>query len=138
MKIRAGARRATAALMIGCLMLPQALWAQNAVDESPNEFAMVGDLVVARPIGLVMTVGGAVVWLVSLPFTLMAGHASEAAETLMLGPAEATFVRCLGCRNPGYTGRDTAQTERNEEKARAEEQAALDEEQPYVGPSDFP
>jgi hypothetical protein len=51
MKIRAGARRATAALMIGCLMLPQALWAQNAVDESPNEFAMVGDLVVARPIG---------------------------------------------------------------------------------------
>ena len=95
--------------MIGCLMLPQALWAQNAVDESPNEFAMVGDLVVARPIGLVMTVGGVVVWLVSLPFTLMAGHASEAAETLMLGPAEATFVRCLGCRNPGYTGRDTAQ-----------------------------
>lgn len=138
MKIRAGARRATAALMIGCLMLPQALWAQNAVDESPNEFAMVGDLVVARPIGLVMTVGGAVVWLVSLPFTLMAGHASEAAETLMLGPAEATFVRCLGCRNPGYTGRDTEQTERNEEKARAEEQAALDEEHPYVGPSDFP
>jgi hypothetical protein len=100
--------------MIGCLMLPQALWAQNAVDESP------------------------VVWLVSLPFTLMAGHASEAAETLMLGPAEATFVRCLGCRNPGYTGRDTEQTERNEEKARAEEQAALDEEHPYVGPSDFP
>lgn len=138
MKIRAGARRATAALMIGCLMLPQALWAQNAVDESPNEFAMVGDLVVARPIGLVMTVGGVVVWLVSLPFTLMAGHASEAAETLMLGPAEATFVRCLGCRNPGYTGRDTAQTERNEEKARAEEQVALDEEHPYVGPSDFP
>jgi hypothetical protein len=56
----------------------------------------------------------------------------------MLGPAEATFVRCLGCRNPGYTGRDTEQTERNEEKARAEEQAALDEEHPYVGPSDFP
>jgi hypothetical protein len=123
--------------MIGCLMLPQALWAQNAVDESPNEFAMVGDLLVARPIGVVMTVGGVVVWLVSLPFTLMAGHASEAAETLMLGPAQATFVRCLGCRNPGYTGRDTDQTKRNEEKVAQQEEAALDAEHPRVE-SDFP
>jgi hypothetical protein len=118
--------------------MPQALWAQQAVDDSPNEFAMVGDLLVARPIGAVMTVGGAAVWLVSLPFTLMAGHASEAAETLMLGPAQATFYRCLGCRNVGYTGKDSAQKERNEEKARAEEQAELDEKYPYVGPSDFP
>lgn len=137
MKIISGARRATVALMIGCLMLPQALWAQNAVDESPNEFAMVGDLLVARPIGVVMTVGGVVVWLVSLPFTLMAGHASEAAETLMLGPAQATFVRCLGCRNPGYTGRDTDQSERNEEKVAQQEEAALDAEHPRVE-SDFP
>ena len=137
MKIISGARRATVALMIGCLMLPQVLWAQNAVDESPNEFAMVGDLLVARPIGVVMTVGGVAVWLVSLPFTLMAGHASEAAETLMLGPAQATFVRCLGCRNPGYTGRDTDQSERNEEKVAQQEEAALDAEHPRVE-SDFP
>ena len=109
MKIKVGARRITTALMIGCLILPQALWAQKAVDETPNEFAMVGDLFVARPIGVVMTVGGVAVWLVSLPFTLLSGHASEAAETLMLGPAEATFMRCLGCRNPGYTGKDIAQ-----------------------------
>ena len=137
MKIISCARRATVALMIGCLMLPQALWAQNAVDESPNEFAMVGDLLVARPIGVVMTVGGVAVWLVSLPFTLMAGHASEAAETLMLGPAQATFVRCLGCRNPGYTGRDTDQSERNEEKVAQQEEVALDAEHPRVE-SDFP
>ena len=138
MRIKPGARRATTALMIACLMLPQALWAQNAVDESPNEFAMVGDLVVARPIGAVMTIGGAAVWLVSLPFTLMAGHASEAAETLMLGPAQATFYRCLGCRNVGYTSKDVEQKDRDEEKARAEEEAALEEKHPYVGPSDFP
>jgi hypothetical protein len=138
MKINARAKRATAALMMGCLFMPQALWAQQAVDDSPNEFAMVGDLIVARPIGAVMTVGGAAVWLVSLPFTLMAGHASEAAETLMLGPAQATFYRCLGCRNVGYTGKDKDQKERNEEAARAAEQAELDEKYPYVGPSDFP
>ena len=106
MTIRTRARRALVALMIGCLLLPQALMAQEAVDVSPNEFAMVGDLLVARPIGAVMTVAGTAVWLVSLPFTLLAGHAGEAAETLILGPGETTFMRCLGCRNTGYTHKD--------------------------------
>ncbi|RLA49137.1 MAG: hypothetical protein DRR04_09790 [Gammaproteobacteria bacterium] len=119
MKIKPSARRAAIALMIGCLMLPQALWAQNAVDEDPNALIMVGDLVVARPIGVVMTVGGVAVWVVSLPFTLLAGNASEAAGALMGGPAEATFMRCLGCRKNGYTGKDTAQNEKN--KAEEEE-----------------
>ncbi|PLW70957.1 hypothetical protein [Pseudohalioglobus lutimaris] len=106
MKKNTGARRAASALMIACLMVPQALMAQSAIDESPNEWAMVGDLLVARPVGLVMTAGGAAVWLVSLPFTLLAGHAGEAAETLVLGPGESTFMRCLGCRNTGYTNKD--------------------------------
>lgn len=106
MKKSTGARRLITALMISCLMVPQALLAAKAVDESPNEWAMVGDLFVARPIGLVLTAGGAAVWLVSLPFTLLAGHAGEAAETLVLGPGENTFMRCLGCRNSGYTNKD--------------------------------
>lgn len=116
-KNKSGTRRATAALLIGCMMLPQALWAETAVDETPSEWAMVGDLLVARPAGLVMTAGGLAVWLVSLPFTLLAGHAAEAAETLIAGPAEATFMRCLGCRNPGYTYRDI---ERNRQGQEAE------------------
>lgn len=106
MKKTNGARRAIAALIIACLMVPQTLLAQQAVDESPNEFAMVGDLLVARPIGAAMLVGGTAIWLVSLPFTLLSGHAGEAAGTLIYGPAEATFMRCLGCRNPGYTYKD--------------------------------
>jgi hypothetical protein len=118
MKIILRSRRATTALMIACLMLPQALWAQHAVDEDPNAAIMVGDLVVARPIGVVMTVGGAALWLVSLPFTLLAGHAGEAADTLMQGPAEATFMRCLGCRNTGHRDKDLSQDENN----KAEEQ----------------
>lgn len=99
-------RRGAAALMMACLLAPQALWAQTAVDEDPNAFAMAGDLLVARPVGLAMTVGGTAVWLVSLPFTLLSGHVGEAAETLIVGPGEATFMRCLGCRNPGYTNKD--------------------------------
>ena len=116
MKIIAGARRAIIALIISCMLLPQTLWAQNAIDESPNEFAMVGDLLVARPLGVVMTIGGAAVWLVSLPFTLLSGHASEAAGTLIGGPVETTFMRCLGCRNPGYTNRDSEAIERRHER----------------------
>ena len=121
MKIMPGARRATAALLIGCLMLPQALWAQEGpVDEDPNPAAMVGDFFVARPLGLVMTAGGTALWLISLPFTLLSGHANEAAEALMLGPAETTFMRCLGCRNTGYTHKDIDQNKRQREtKAKA-------------------
>lgn len=114
MRIKARTRRATAALLISCLLMPQVLWAQGggAVDEDPNAFAMVGDFVVARPIGLVLTAGGAIVWLVSLPFTLLAGNANEAADTLILGPGEQTFMRCLGCRQSGYTNADIEQRER--------------------------
>ncbi len=121
MKIKANTRRLAAIVMAGLLALPQALWAQDAVDDSPNEFAMVGDLLVARPIGLVMTAGGAAVWLVSLPFTLLAGHAGEAAETLILGPGEATFMRCLGCRDTGYTYKDVEQYRESQAKAEAED-----------------
>ena len=120
MKKNTRAKRAVTALLVSCLMLPQALLAGSAVDESPNEWAMVGDLLVARPVGLALTVGGTAVWLVSLPFTILAGHAGEAAETLILGPGESTFMRCLGCRNPGYTGKDIERAQRN---ADAEEDA---------------
>jgi hypothetical protein len=123
MRLKTGARRVTVALAISCLMLPQMLWAQEAIDESPNEWAMVGDLLVARPIGVVLTVGGAAVWLVSLPFTLLSGHASEAAGTLIGGPVETTFMRCLGCREPGYTGKDAEAIKKFDERRAAEEAA---------------
>ena len=116
MKTVSGARRAITALFIACLMMPQTLLADAAVDESPNEWAMVGDLFVARPVGLVMTVGGAAVWVVSLPFTLLAGHAGEAAETLIMGPGETTFMRCLGCKNPGYTNKDIERLKEKDEQ----------------------
>jgi hypothetical protein len=124
MRIIVGVRRVTVALVVSCMMLPQMLWAQAAIDESPNEWAMVGDLLVARPIGAVLTVGGAAVWLVSLPFTLLAGNASEAAGKLIGGPVETTFMRCLGCRNPGYSGKDTEANRRFKEEQAAKEQAA--------------
>jgi len=111
-----------------CLLLPQSLWAsdpamvahQGAVDENPHWFAMVGDFFVARPLGLVMTAGGTALWLVSLPFTLMAGNAGDTAETLILGPGEQTFVRCLGCRQSGYTYSDMENREKRQAAAASE------------------
>ena len=116
---KASMRRLFAVTIITCLAMPQTLWAQQAIDDSPNEWAMVGDLFVARPIGVVLTAGGTAAWLVSLPFTLLAGHAGEAAETLIVGPGAATFMRCLGCRETGYTYKDVEQIR----KARGDDEA---------------
>lgn len=83
------------------LLLPQMAYSQ-ALDEDPSALAMAGDLVIARPLLLGATVLGSVVYVVSLPFSLAGGNAGEAGETLVVGPAKATFVRCLGCTRSGY------------------------------------
>jgi hypothetical protein len=92
-------------LMVGALSLalltPQLGLAQQ-VDEDPSALAMVGDAVVARPLGLLFTVVGAATYVVTLPFSLAGGNAKEAGETLVVGPAMSTFVRCLGCTRTGY------------------------------------
>jgi len=121
MKNQTKTNRLLIALFIGCFVAPQAMWAQAATDESPNAAKMAGDLIVARPIGLVMTVAGTAAFIVSLPFTLLAGSVGEAADTLMVGPAKTTFVRCLGCTNTGYSNKDIENTRARKEKRAAEE-----------------
>jgi hypothetical protein len=121
MKIKSKSNRVVIMLFAGCLLVSQSLWAQSSMDESPNAAKMAGDLVIARPFGIVMTAAGTAAFIISLPFTLLAGSASEAAETLMVGPARTTFVRCLGCTNAGYTHKDTRRNRaRKEEKEAAE------------------
>ena len=71
------------------------------IDETPSAAAMVFDGLIVRPITLVATVIGAAIWTVTLPFSLLGGNAGEAADVLVLTPAEATFIRCLGCSNSG-------------------------------------
>lgn len=87
------------------LSLPQLSFAidnTGAVEEKPTALAMTGDLLIARPALLGITVVGAAVFLVSAPFALMGGNFKESARVLVGKPAQATFVRCLGCSNPGY------------------------------------
>lgn len=70
--------------------------------QAPPAFAMVGDLVIARPLLIAATVVGAGVFLVSLPFTALGGNVGAAGKALVVDPGKAAFVRCLGCTDSGY------------------------------------
>lgn len=74
----------------------------NAIDEDPSALAMTGDLLLVRPTMFAITAIGSVVWLVALPFSAAGGNIKDSAETLVVGPAMNTFVRCLGCTKAGY------------------------------------
>lgn len=98
-------RRTVAALVLTTTVaagLPaQAQQTTVITDKLPGAGAMTVDLLVARPLGLATTVIGTGLFVVGLPFSLIGGNAAESGEELVIGPARATFVRCLGCRNPG-------------------------------------
>lgn len=86
------------------ISMPQLSFALDdiVVVEKPSALAMTGDALLARPVLFVMTVVGSALFLVSLPFSLAGGNAGEAGKVLVAKPAEATFIRCLGCKNSGY------------------------------------
>lgn len=83
--------------LLGWLAVP----AHAAQEDEPSAMAMAGDLVIARPLGIVVTTLGAAAFVVSLPFSAAGGNVEQAADTLVVGPARETFVRCLGCRSAG-------------------------------------
>jgi hypothetical protein len=58
--------------------------------------AMVVDALLLRPLGIVATVVGAAVCVVSLPFSAAAGNTDEACQKLVKEPAGYTFQRPLG------------------------------------------
>lgn len=68
---------------------------------APPAYAMVGDLLIARPLGIVYTAIGTAAFVITLPFTAIGGNVAKAGEALVVEPAKATFVRCLGCTTSG-------------------------------------
>lgn len=74
----------------------------NTVTEDPTAIAMAADLVVVRPLMLAVTAVGSVIWVLGLPFSAAGGNVAASADTLVIGPAKTTFVRCLGCTHAGY------------------------------------
>lgn len=70
--------------------------------EAPKGYAMVGDLLIARPLLIGATAIGTAAFIVSLPFTALGGNVGEAAQSLIAEPGKEAFVRCLGCTSSGY------------------------------------
>lgn len=73
--------------------------------QAPDGFAMIGDLLIARPLLIGATAIGAAAFVVALPFTAMGGGIGAAGRALVVEPGKAAFVRCLGCTGDGYNQR---------------------------------
>jgi hypothetical protein len=57
---------------------------------------MVADALLVRPLGLVGTIFGTAIFLVSLPFSALGGNVEEAYQKMVVEPAHYTFGRPLG------------------------------------------
>ena len=80
---------------LGLVPFGSAALAEDQHDEEKG-IRMAADLVVVRPLGIVATVGGTVLAIVALPFSLLGGNTQEVFQYLVVKPAKFTFVRPLG------------------------------------------
>jgi len=76
--------------------LPAPAMANERGTESGDDVAIIFDLVVLRPAGLVATVGGTAIFICSLPISLPTLSVGKAFRALVVNPAHYTFVRTLG------------------------------------------
>jgi hypothetical protein len=83
------------ALIVG-LLSSAAFADQYAEREKPTGGMMMWDALVMRPIGIVGTVVGSAVWLISYPFAALGENTDESTEALVQKPFEWTFQRPLG------------------------------------------
>ncbi len=87
-------------LVISLVVCPLSALAETVEKETTIEQhspeAMLVDFVVARPLGLVATVCGTLVFVVSSPFSALGGNTAEVWDSLVVNPAEYTFHRPLG------------------------------------------
>lgn len=67
--------------------------------------AVAADALIARPVGLALTVVGTLVFLNTLPFSIHSHSVGNAAEGLIIKPGGYTFVRPLGRNDPRFEER---------------------------------
>ncbi len=83
------------ALFTMTTLTPQA-FAQDR-DEAPPVEAMAADLLLLKPLGIVTTAVGCVLYVVALPFTVWSKERiNEAGKRFVVDPGVYTFVRPLG------------------------------------------
>jgi hypothetical protein len=69
-------------------------------EEHIDPMTMVVDMALARPLGLVSTVAGLVVFLVASPLSALGGNTDETWSILVVAPANYTFHRPIGHFEP--------------------------------------
>ena len=79
------------------LLMCQPAWSFESDAHGPSGIDMTADLLIGRPVTFTIMLVGGVVWVVGLPFSALGGNVKASADALVVGPAKATFVRCLGC-----------------------------------------
>jgi hypothetical protein len=73
-----------------------ALAQSKTMDDNISAEAMAADFFVIRPLGIVASVVGSAVFIVSLPFSVLGGNTEIACQKLVKDPAKFTFKRPLG------------------------------------------
>ena len=61
-----------------------------------DDIATITDITLVRPGCFLATVLGSAVFVVALPIAAISGSVGHTADTLVMGPAQATFTRPLG------------------------------------------
>ena len=115
-----------ALLVLGTVLLPDRVWAEEGESQGPSREAgagqiiyristepgpveMIIDGIIVRPISLAATIIGSVFFVVTLPFSAPSGSVGDAADTLVVTPGAYTFTRCLGCWRPQYIETEAAE-----------------------------
>ena len=70
--------------------------------QRPGFLTIVADVIFVRPVTLVATAAGTVLFVATLPITLITGTVGEAGMSMVGDPALSTFARCLGCEEVGW------------------------------------
>ena len=94
-----GKRSMILLLIAAMIFIPfgtSALAESKALDNNISAEAMAADFFVVRPLGIVASVLGTAVFIVSLPFSALGGNTKTACQKLVKDPAKFTFTRALG------------------------------------------
>jgi hypothetical protein len=86
-------------LVAALILLPCVAMAGSYSEVNDKQIAggsMAADGLVARPLGIVATVGGFCLFVISSPFSALGGNIGEAWDSLVVYPAKFTFARPLG------------------------------------------
>ena len=84
------------AVIMGLISFAPSRLEANPAGSGENAMSMIADFVVCRPIGILATLGGSALYILSYPFTYLGKNTEDAKRTFIEYPFHYTFRRPLG------------------------------------------